>query len=411
MVRIIQDFIPPGRRNRPGYRLEPAYLTIHDTANTQTGADAAAHARYLKTYPDLLAGWHFTVDDRVIYQHLPLHENGWHAGDGTNGTGNRKSIGIEICENRDGNRALAESNAAWLAAGLLRDFALALNRVKQHYDWSGKNCPRVIRGRVDGWPGFIDAVRAQITPPVTTSITGEPRAGVSQAQEWARRRAAHDRFIAIAPVYWHYASLTGIRPEVLYAQSALETAFGRYGGAVLPEQNNWAGIKIRKPQGNSAADHETFATPEDGVRGHFNHIAAYIGLEPVGEPHGRYWVVLGMLWAGTVRAVEELGGKWAPDPDYGRVIVRNYLEPLLATPEPAPPPDIPVPPVEEPPNGTPSPPGGESPPGTPAPPTEEPGPEPPPAPEPGPAYADLIALLRRFWERLKKLFGSEGRFL
>ncbi|WP_250540012.1 hypothetical protein, partial [Bacillus subtilis] len=23
--------------------------------------------------------WHFTVDDSVIYQHLPIDENGWHA--------------------------------------------------------------------------------------------------------------------------------------------------------------------------------------------------------------------------------------------------------------------------------------------------------------------------------------------
>ena len=96
MVQIIQDLIPKGRRNRPGYKLTPKYITIHDTANTQTGADARAHANYLKNSPNLEASWHFTVDDKVIIQHLPLSENGWHAGDGANGTGNRQSIGIEI---------------------------------------------------------------------------------------------------------------------------------------------------------------------------------------------------------------------------------------------------------------------------------------------------------------------------
>ena len=109
-------------------------------------------------------------------------------------------------------------------------------------------------------------------------IRGEPQATVAQAREWARLRAAHQRFIEIASVYWRYGEITGLRPEVLYAQSANETAFGRYGGAVLPEQNNWAGIKVREPQGNSAADHETFATPEDGVRGHFNHLCAYLAV-------------------------------------------------------------------------------------------------------------------------------------
>jgi N-acetylmuramoyl-L-alanine amidase len=333
-VQIIQDFIPPGRRNRPGYKLEPRYITIHDTANTQTGADARAHANYLKSHPNLEASWHFTVDDKVIIQHLPLNENGWHAGDGASGTGNRQSIGIEICENRDGNRAKAEANAAWLVAKLLKDFSLGLDRVKQHYDWSGKNCPRVLRARVNGWAGFLTAVQEHLSPPVQTLIVGPPQATMRQAQAWARARGAHQRFIDIAPTYWAYAEAFGIRPEVLYAQSAKETAFGRYGGAVTPEMNNWAGIKIDKPTGDKTSDHQSFATPDDGVRGHFNHIAAYVGLEPIGTPHPRYYVVKGMPWAGTVRTVEELGAKWAPNAKYGESIVNDYLKDLLATPEP-----------------------------------------------------------------------------
>ncbi len=174
-VQIIQDFIPPGRRNRPGYKLEPRYITVHDTANTSAGADAKAHAAYLKKNPPASeASWHFTVDDKVIYQHLPLNENGWHAGDGANGPGNRQSIGIEICENRDGNRTLAERNAAWLVAKLLREFNLGLDRVKQHYDWSGKNCPRVLRGRKDGWKNFLAAVESHLKagdmPAITRAI-------------------------------------------------------------------------------------------------------------------------------------------------------------------------------------------------------------------------------------------------
>ena len=247
------------------------------------------------------------MDDKVIYQHLPLDENGWHAGDGAGGTGNRESIGIEICENQDGNRSRAEANAAWLTAKLLEAYNLGLNRVKQHYDWSGKNCPRVLRSRKNGWADFLNAVQQNLTPAEGTPIRGEARATVEQAREWARRRQAHQRFIDIAAVYWSYGEKTGIRPEVLYAQSAKETAFGRYGGAVKPEQNNWAGIKVRQPRGEAAEDFESFATPQEGVRGHFNHMAAYLGLEPIGEPHGRYYVVKEMPWAGTVKYVEELG--------------------------------------------------------------------------------------------------------
>ena len=173
-VQIIQDFIPKGRRNRPGYRLDPKYITIHDTANTQSGVDAKAHASYVKSAAAaaIPASWHFTVDDSVIIQHLPLNENGWHAGDGANGPGNRQSIGIEICENRDGNRAKAEANAAWLTAKLLKDYGLKITAVKQHYDWSKKNCPRVLRGRTGGWQGFLAAVEAHLKPaPKLPAIT------------------------------------------------------------------------------------------------------------------------------------------------------------------------------------------------------------------------------------------------
>jgi N-acetylmuramoyl-L-alanine amidase len=165
-VQIIQDLIPKGRRNRPGYKLTPEYITIHDTANPGKGADAAAHAAYVKgsAAASIPSSWHFTVDDKVIYQHLPLTENGWHCGDGTNGPGNRQSIGIEICENKDGNRAQAEANAAWLTAKLLRDYGLKIAAVKQHYNWSGKNCPNVLRGRKNGWSGFLAAVEANLNP-------------------------------------------------------------------------------------------------------------------------------------------------------------------------------------------------------------------------------------------------------
>ena len=169
---IKQEFIPKGRKNRPGYKLVPEYITVHDTANTDAGADAKAHVGYLRgdRAASIPSSWHFTVDDKdTIYQHLPLTENGWHAGDGTNGTGNRQSIAVEICENSDGNRAKAEANAAWLVAKLLKDYGLKIGAVKQHYNWSGKNCPRVLRGRAGGWQGFLAAVEKHLKPATATA--------------------------------------------------------------------------------------------------------------------------------------------------------------------------------------------------------------------------------------------------
>lgn len=154
-----------------------------------------------------------------------------------------------------------------------------------------------------------------------TSITGEAQVTVEQAQAWAKAKGAADIYVDIAPLYWYYGEQFGIRPEVMYAQAGKETGYGKYGGAVLPEMNNWAGIKIKNPEGDRTEDHETFATPDDGVRAHFNHMSAYIGLAPIGEVHDRYYVVKTIAWAGTIKFVEQLGGRWCPDINYGYAIL------------------------------------------------------------------------------------------
>ena len=159
-----------------------------------------------------------------------------------------------------------------------------------------------------------------------TLMVAEPEYTLEQAKAWAEKRGATESFIAAADIYWKYGEITGIRPDILYAQSAKETGFGKYGGAVIPEQNNFAGIKVYGANGDRQEDHETFATQDDGVRGHFNHMTAYLGLTPVGETHGRYKSVKSMPWAGTVRTLEELGGKWCPDLYYGFSILHNYLD-------------------------------------------------------------------------------------
>lgn len=163
MMNIVKEYIPAGRANRPGKGLVAKYITIHDTGNSDTGADAKNHSHWVRTNPDpgFLSSWHFTVDDKIIIQQLPLDEHGWHAGDGINGTGNRQSIGIEICENKDGQRKLAEKNAAWLCSKLIQEVSTLLafpDCMRQHYHWTGKNCPRVIRGRPGGWEEFLRQV-------------------------------------------------------------------------------------------------------------------------------------------------------------------------------------------------------------------------------------------------------------
>ncbi len=167
-MEIIQKIVPKGQKNqRPGYAMTPKYITVHNTANDSKGADAYMHARYLLNGGGgRTVGWHFTVDDKAIYQHLPTNESGWHAGDG-NGAGNRQSIGIEICENSDGDFDKAVANAQGLIEKLMKDHGISKANVVTHKKWSGKNCPHKLIGR---WSEFIDGIG---TKTIDNKVSGE----------------------------------------------------------------------------------------------------------------------------------------------------------------------------------------------------------------------------------------------
>lgn len=186
-----------------------------------------------------------------------------------------------------------------------------------------------------GEVNFISAEQKVIFQPSAVfqdePIKGDAQVDVETAKQWATNKGAAQLFIDAADLYWKYGKETGLRPEVLYAQAAKETAYGKYTGNVVPEQHNFAGIKIVTASGDTTYDHESFASADDGVRAHFNHMAAYVGAKPVGEVHGRYNVVLSTAWAGSIRTVSELGGRWAPDKNYGNSIIHDYLYPMLQT--------------------------------------------------------------------------------
>ncbi|MDR0930561.1 MAG: glucosaminidase domain-containing protein [Clostridiales bacterium] len=158
-----------------------------------------------------------------------------------------------------------------------------------------------------------------------TPIKGDAQYSLASAKQWAVARGATDRFIAAADIYWEIGKMMGLRPDVMYAQAAKETAFGNYTGNVREDMNNFAGIKTATAAGDKTSDHETFASVRDGIMAHYNHMGAYVGVAPVGEVHERYYSVMTTAWAGSIRYVEELGGKWAPAEDYGISVVRDYL--------------------------------------------------------------------------------------
>src|SRR5690606_2456260 len=76
--------------------------------------------------------------------------------------GNRTSIGIEICES--GNYEKTLSNAVTLVARMLHERGWDTTHLRRHYDWSGKNCPRLMNvdGKWSGWVSFVARVKAEL---------------------------------------------------------------------------------------------------------------------------------------------------------------------------------------------------------------------------------------------------------
>lgn len=136
------------------HEMKPEYITVHNTAND---ASAKNEVKYMISNSQEVS-FHYAVDDKEAVQGILTNRNSWNAGDGVNGTGNRKSIAVEICYSKSGGDRFiqAEKNAAQVVADLLHGWDLPLDRVKKHQDWNGKYCPH--RTLDMGWDRFLKMV-------------------------------------------------------------------------------------------------------------------------------------------------------------------------------------------------------------------------------------------------------------
>lgn len=139
------------------------YITVHQTGNTNPGADAQAHANIQTNLNPRSASWHESVDDNIAIQSFPDDVKCWAATDGPSGTGNTQSYHIEICINSDGDYVQAVENGAERVKAKMQEHGLDISRVRQHHDWYPKNCPAQIRGNKAGidWNDFLALVEGK----------------------------------------------------------------------------------------------------------------------------------------------------------------------------------------------------------------------------------------------------------
>lgn len=121
----------------------------------------------------------------------------------------------------------------------------------------------------------------------------------------------------IAKIYMEEAKAEGVNYDIAFSQMCLETGFLRFGGTVLPRQNNFAGLGVlnKKTKGFSFRDVRL------GIRAHIQHLKAYASRAKLHhnlvDPRFRF------VKRGSIKNVDGLAGKWAADKRYGKKI--RYL--------------------------------------------------------------------------------------
>ena len=177
---------------------KPRFIVVHETDNTDKGADALRHAKALAN-GNLSTSVHYFVDDKRAVQVLDHKHGAWAVGKsyGTPivpGVNNYNSINIEICVNSDGNYTKARANCIELVKYLMRQTGIPHNKVIRHYDAKRKTCPRKMVQNPELWADFkrkLLVTSETETKSIDTAIVFENDVDKIAAQilNWKKKKA------------------------------------------------------------------------------------------------------------------------------------------------------------------------------------------------------------------------------
>jgi N-acetylmuramoyl-L-alanine amidase CwlA len=216
-MNVIKNLVPADKyRIKCPYNMTAEGFCVHNTANDATARNEIAYMIKNDNY----TSYHYAIDDKEVVQGILEDRNAWHAGDGTNGKGNRKYIGIEICYSRSGGERFiaAEKRAAKFIAEGLKAKGWGIDRVKKHQDFSNKYCPH--RTLDMGWQRFLNMIKVELANLTAKEAVKEMKVnginvtrqadylvlyvgeGTTKTNQWGTEVALDKNFVATAaPVY------------------------------------------------------------------------------------------------------------------------------------------------------------------------------------------------------------------
>ncbi len=366
-MRIVESFLTRNPCYAVGRKITVKGLMLHSVGCPQPRASAFIRSWDSPAHGGSCVHGFIDGEDGTVYQTLPWNHRGWHCGSGNRGSGNNTHIGVEMCESAgirytagsyftcldvDAARAVAERTyraAVGLFAMLCGKYGLdpledgvvishregcargiASNHGDPEHLWGQLGMGytmdgfrREVRAAMEGAASGVDGCMRIMGKAVAT-------AGQMAAYVRARNPGVVQSVLDMIPLYLSEGEAEGVRGDIAFAQSCLETGnFTFSGSAVTLLQNNFCGMGVtgKGMRGNS------FGTPLLGIRAQVQHLKAYASrkglVKECVDPRFRY------VERGCAEYVEWLGQKenpagkgWAAGAGYGEKILA-ILEGIL----------------------------------------------------------------------------------
>ncbi|MEL6139708.1 MAG: glucosaminidase domain-containing protein, partial [Cyanobacteria bacterium J06628_6] len=214
-------------------------------------------------------------------------------------------LGVDLTDETE-IRRVRYRNVVYIKAVDLRDFNISIG-------WDGATRTVLLKSpsALAICPGLIDRIMGHGN---TTDVQ------LMMFLKANNEAALRGPFADLPRIYREEGAIEGVNFDIAFCQMCVETSFLRFGGDVKAEQFNFAGLGA-VGGGISGA---SFSSIRIGVRAHIQHLKAYGSTEPLVQEQvdPRFDFVS----RGIAPLVDQLSGRWAADPNYGKKILAKVRQ-------------------------------------------------------------------------------------
>ena len=334
-------------------KLTPNKITLHSVGCAQQKIAPFINAENSPNTGAAVSGFIGEDTDGLIcfVQTLPFNYRAWHVGAGSLGSYNNNGPGIEVCEPSGGQtysggvmkgldkekyrnyfnqtRVIAiEVFGDFCKEYDLNPYTAIVDHQEAHELGYGSNHGDIKHwwDRIYGYTmnDFRKDVAAYInnnTPGAienSIAIMGKAVATAAQMKAYILTYNKDQKWQDIVDIFLEEGKAEGVKGDVAFAQSCLETGNFKFGGDVTEDQNNFAGIGTT----GGGVKGAKFPDVRTGVRAQIQHLKAYASKGALKQEcvDPRF----NLVTRGTAPTIDALEGKWATGKGYGKKVTTIY---------------------------------------------------------------------------------------